>query len=166
MKAKKLPRTLFTAISFLLMASFSVTAQTNVNLGGIAIDRDAAVEVAADTLEVDQASGKAVFSGNVVVVQGDLKVSADKVDVVYVEATGDISRLLATGGVTFVTADEEAEAESAEYDLSAGQLTLIGNVLLTQSVSAISADRMVINLSDGSAVMEGRVRTVLQQGGN
>ncbi len=155
----------FACMIGLLVANASI-AQTNINLGGIAVDDTAAVEVAADNLSVDQDTGTAVFSGNVVIVQGEMRVSAANVEVLYAEATGSISRLVATGGVTFVTATEAAEAKNADYDLAAGTLTLTGDVLLTQGLSAISAEKMVVNTADGSAVMEGRVRTVLQQGEN
>ena len=73
---------------------------------------------------------------------------------------------LASGGVTFVTETEAAEAQSASYDITTGMLTLEGDVLLTQGASAISAGRMLINVTTGTATMDGRVRTVLQQGGN
>ena len=154
------------ALIFALLLPPAAFAQTAVDLAGISVDRSAAVEVAADSLEVDQKSGKAVFSGNVVVGQGDLKISAARIEVVYSEGTGDISRLLASGGVTFVTATEAAEAENAIYDIVGGRLILTGDVLLTQGPSAISANEMSVNLTTGAAVLEGRVRTVLQQGGN
>ena len=67
---------------------------------------------------------------------------------------------------TFVTADEAAEAQQATYEVSTGILVLTGEVLLTQGASAISAAQMTINVTDGTASMEGRVRTVLQQGDN
>ena len=141
-------------------------AQTNINLGGISADPTAPVEVTADTLTVDQDSGTATFSGNVVIGQGDLRISAGAVNVVYSSETGDIARLLASGGVTFVTAREAAEATQADYDLTSGTLTLTGDVLLTQGASALTAERMTVNLNTGSAQMSGRVRTVFQQGGN
>ena len=141
-------------------------AQTNINLGGISADPTAPVEIAADSLSVDQDTGKAVFSGNVLIGQGDLKLSAGKVEVIYAAETGEIAQLMATGGVTFVTATEAAEAVSADYDLVAGTLVLAGEVLLTQGASAISAERMSINLNSGNAELTGRVRTVFQQGSN
>ena len=89
-----------------------------------------------------------------------------KGEVVYGAETSEIARLIATDGVTFVTASEAAEAQSADYDITTGLLTLTGDVLLTQGASAISAQRMIVNVKTGTASMEGRVRTVLQQGGN
>lgn len=141
-------------------------AQTNINLGVINADPNAAVEITADNLSVNQATGSAVFEGGVVIGQGDLRLSAARVQVIYNGTSGDISRLTATGGVTFVTATEEAEAQQAEYDLDAGTLNLSGNVLLTQGASAISADTMQIDLSSGAAQMRGNVRTIFNQGGN
>lgn len=148
------------------MLAVPLAAQTNINLGGISADPSAAIEISADSLSVDQDTGKAVFDGNVVIGQGDLRLSAGRVEVVYGETTGQIASLEATGGTTFVTATEAAEAQSARYNIETGSLVLIGEVLLTQGASAISADQMAINLNTGNAELTGRVRTVFQQGGN
>lgn len=149
-----------------LVFAAPVTAQTNINLGGISTDASAPVEVAADNLTVDQDTGTATFTGNVQIGQGDLRLSAGSVEVVYGAGTGEIARLQASGGVTFVTATEAAEAQSADYNIAGGTLTLSGEVLLTQGASAISAERMTVNLETGNALLSGRVRTVFQQGGN
>ena len=152
--------------SMMLMTTGVGFAQTNVNLGGITVDQSAAIEVTADSLSVNQENGQAIFDGNVLIIQGDLRLSAERVEVVYGTATSEIAQLNASGGVTFVTAEEAAEAAQAQYDVTSGQLILTGEVLLTQGASAISAEQMTINVADGSASMEGRVRTVLQQGNN
>lgn len=141
-------------------------AQTDINLGAITADPNAPVEITADNLSVDQDTGTAVFQGNVVIGQDGLRLSAGRVQVIYNDASGDISRLNASGGVTFVTETEAAEASTAEYNLDAGTLLLQGDVLLTQGASAISADTMRVNLRDGSAQMDGRVRTIFNQGNN
>lgn len=134
-------------------------AQT-VGLGGLSADPSAPVEVTAETLSVDQSTGEATFSGNVVIGQGGLRLAAAEVTVLYSEATGEIARMQAAGGVTFVTETEAAEAEAADYDLESGLLTLTGNVLLTQGANALSSDRMVVDLGAGTARMEGGVRTI------
>ncbi|RYH04150.1 lipopolysaccharide transport periplasmic protein LptA [Salipiger sp. IMCC34102] len=149
-----------------LLLAAPLQAQTSIDLGGLSADSGAPVEVTADSLEVDQNAGTAVFTGNVVIGQGALRLSAPQVQVTYAEAGGDITRMQASGGVTFVTETEAAEAETADYDLGAGLLTLEGDVLLTQGPSALSANRMVVNLDDGTAQMTGRVSTVFGQGGN
>ncbi|MDO7665848.1 MAG: lipopolysaccharide transport periplasmic protein LptA [Loktanella sp.] len=149
-----------------LLLGTAANAQTNIDLGGISADPKAPIEVSADNLSVDQDSGTAVFSGNVVIGQGDLRLSAGSVRVVYSDSTGDIAQLLATDGVTLVTDSEAAEAATADYNLTTGILTLSGSVLLTQGASALSAEQMTIDLNSGRAQMSGRVRTVFQQDGN
>ena len=159
-------RLLAICMTALLASLGPVAAQTNVDLGGMTVDTSAPIEVTADSLSIDQDTGRAIFDGSVIIIQGDLRVTAGRVEVVYGTDTSEIAQLLASGGVTFVTLAEAAEAETASYDITTGLLTLEGEVLLTQGASAISAARMVINVTDGTAAMEGRVRTVLQQGGN
>ncbi len=156
--------TKFTAFVVAMLLAAPAFAQTNINLGGISADSSAPVEVAADSLTVDQDTGTAVFSGSVVIGQGDLRLSASSVRVIYDEATGDITKLNASGGVTFMTATEAAEAQTAVYDLTSGTIVLTGDVLLTQGASALSANQMTVNVNTGTAQMSGRVRTVFQQG--
>ncbi len=151
------------ALLALLSLPAAASAQ-GVQLGGaFAADPSAPVEVTSDSLSVDQAKGAAVFTGNVTIGQGDLRVQAGEVEVRYDEATGGIARLLATGGVTLATPEEAAEAQAADYDLGSGTLTMTGEVLLTQGPSAISGDRLVVDLETGTARMEGNVRTILQR---
>ncbi|MBB5721385.1 lipopolysaccharide export system protein LptA [Loktanella ponticola] len=149
---------------FALLSASPALAQTNIDLGGVTTDPSAPVEVAADSLSVDQDTGTAIFEGNVLIGQGDLRIAAGRAQVVYDGVSGDIASFAASGGVTFTTATEAAEAQTANYDLKNGQLVLSGEVLLTQGPSALSADRMIIDVETGNAQMEGRVRTVFQQG--
>ena len=48
----------------------------------------------------------------------------------------------------------------------AGQIVMQGDVLLTQGASALSGQKLTIQLKDGTGVMEGRVSTVFVPGGN
>lgn len=149
------------ALALFVFFATSAAAQTNLTLGAVNADPGAPVEISADSLNVDQDTGVATFSGNVEVGQGDMKLAAAEVVVNYNDQSGDIDSLTITGGVTFVTPTEAAEAQRAEYDIAGGTLLLVGEVLVTQGASAISADRMRIDLQTGNAQMEGRVRTIL-----
>lgn len=162
--------TLWAAGLFTVVA-FSASAQgANIALGTTGFDVAQPVEVSADTLNVDQGTGEAIFDGNVLVVQGDVRLSADRLKVVYgTDSDGNasgIERLEASGGVTFVTAADAAEAQEAVYAVADGQVTLSGNVLLTQGASAISGERLVLDLETGTGQMEGRIRTIIGAGGD
>lgn len=145
----------------------ALTAQgTSVAFGTMQRDTDAPVEVTAEQLSVDQETGTAIFTGDVLIGQGEMRLSAPRVLVVYKEGRSGIERLEATGGVTLVSGPDAAESERADYDIDTGVIVMTGNVLLTQGESALTADRMTVNLDDGTAQMVGRVKTILQPGGN
>ena len=162
------------AIAFLTVISlFGIgvqvaTAQsTAVAFGSIKQDTDAPVEVSADQLAVNQDDGSALFTGNVVVGQGEMRLSAPRVLVIYKSDRAGIERLEATGGVTLVSGPDAAESERADYNIDDGTVLMTGNVLLTQGANALTSERMTVNLDAGTAQMNGRVRTVLQpQSGN
>ncbi|MEM9970934.1 MAG: LptA/OstA family protein [Pseudomonadota bacterium] len=156
--------------SVLLLAAGAALAQgTSLAVGLPSFNASTPVEVSADALSVDQATGAATFEGNVLVVQGDVRLSAAAVAITYASSdntTGNgIEALEATGGVTFVTASDAAEASRATYTIATGIVVMSGDVLLTQGQAAISGDRLVIDLNSGTGRMEGRVRTVIG-GGN
>ncbi len=159
----------FLLLICLLIAAGVATAQTaNIALGTGGFSATLPVEVTADAFSVDQSTGKAVFDGNVLVVQGDVRMSAGKVTIEYASgdgAQGGIDRLLATGGVTFVTVSDAAEARDAVYSVADGTVTMTGEVLLTQGQNAIAGDKLVVNLTSGNGRMEGRVRTVFAPSG-
>ena len=150
-------------IALLMSAPAALAQAANIALGTGGFDRTQPVEVTSDALSVDQESGQAVFDGNVLVVQGKVRLSAGKVTVEYKQTDGrpsGIARLIATGGVTFVTESDAVEAREAVYSVEGANVRLKGDVLLTQGPNAIAGDTMVINLETGSGTMEGRVRTV------
>ena len=136
-----------------------------VAFGGLKQDTSLPVEITADSLEVNQTDGEATFSGNVLVGQGDMRLSAARIRVEYEDGGEGIKTLHATGGVTIVNATDAAEAQEAVYTIASGNVVMTGNVLLTQGPNAISGERLVLNLRDGTGVMEGRVKTVFTPGG-
>ncbi|MBY6090590.1 lipopolysaccharide transport periplasmic protein LptA [Pseudooceanicola sp. 502str34] len=127
-------------------------------------DTQAPVEVDADSLSVSQTDGTAIFKGNVLVVQGLTKLSADTVTVVYAQDQSAIQALRADGNVLLVSGEDAAEAKQAEYDIESGVVTMSGDVMVAQGRSTLTSQSMIVNLKTGNAEMQGRVRTVLQPG--
>lgn len=142
-------------------------AQTAVSLGSLEHDTSLPVEVTSDSLEVANEAGLASFLGNVVVVQGPMRLAAAKIDVRYSEdADGgnEIDEMIATGGVTFANGTDAAESREATYSPETGLLVMKGDVVLTQGPSVISGQQLTVDLGAGTGAMEGRVRTVFQTG--
>ncbi|WP_083626808.1 LptA/OstA family protein [Rhodovulum sp. ES.010] len=151
-----------------LAPALAVAQGAQIAFGALSHDASQPVEVTSERLDVDQGDGTAVFSGEVLVGQGDMRLSADEVLVVYAEdaaaGSGRIARLEAMGSVLLALGDEAAEAQRAVYSIDSGTIVMSGNVLLTQGPSAIGGERLVVDLDSGTGTMEGRVRTVLQPG--
>ncbi|MDE9450210.1 LptA/OstA family protein [Aliiroseovarius sp. Z3] len=142
-------------------------AQAQVAFGGLKHDSTLPVEISADQLQVDQSDGSATFSGNVQIGQGEMRLSAGKVRVEYVtgtDTTGEISRLLASDGVTLVNGAEAAEAREAVYTISSGVIVMTGDVILTQGQNALSSEKLTVNLQAGTGTMDGRVKSIIQTG--
>lgn len=137
-----------------------------ISFGGLKQDTSLPVEVKADSLAVNQADGSATFTGNVLVGQGEMRLSASTVRVEYGQGGKSIEKLHATGSVTLASAKDAAEAREAVYTIASGSVVMTGDVLLTQGASAISGQKLVIDLKAGTGRMEGGVSTIFVPGGN
>ena len=149
----------------LLLAAPGYAQETTVPFGTQA-DSSAPIEVQSETLSVSQDDGAAIFEGNVLVEQDNMRLSAARVEVIYNETQSQIASLAASGGVTLVSGDDAAEAERADYDVTSGALVLSGDVLLVRGPSTIASERMRVDVDAGTAQLEGRVRTFLSQDGD
>lgn len=162
------PHLLVLALLLLILPEHGSAQSANLAFGALRQDTSLPVEVTADSLAVSQQDGTATFTGNVVIGQGEMRLAAPRVLVVYAEATegstARIARLEATGGVTLVSGQDAAEAASADYDIDSGLVVMEGNVLLTQGASALTSDRMTVDLKTGTAQMDGRVKTIIRAG--
>ena len=150
-------RPLVAAAAFLLAAA---VAQAAFGQGaGSALkghDSDAPVDVAADRIEVQDRADRAIFSGNVEVRQGALRLSTARLTVAYASAGGiEINRLEASGGVVLRSPTETARSQFAIYDLNRRLVTMIGGVTLTRGESHVQGGRLVLDLDSGRAVMDG-----------
>ncbi|MEQ3624597.1 MAG: LptA/OstA family protein [Celeribacter sp.] len=162
------------ALAVPLLPAASARAQGQVEFGGMEHDTSDPVEVVSDTLEVNEEAGTAVFSGDVLVVQGDMRLSAATVRVEYTQqpegaeadegAGNEIERLYASGGVTLTSGEDSAEASEAVYTLASGEVVMTGDVLMTQGGNLLSGQKLRLNMETGNGIMEGRVRTTFSPG--
>ena len=117
---------------------------------------NAPVDVAADRIEVQDRADRAIFSGNVVVRQGELTLTAARLTVAYSSGGGvELRRIDATGGVSVRSPSETARGNVGIYDLERRIITLIGDVSLVQRDARVNGGRLTIDLDSGRAVMDG-----------
>ena len=103
-------------------------------------------------LVMDQAKGTAVFDENVVVLDQDMKLLADRLTVNFDE-NDDIEHILAEGKVYIEQDNTIARSNKATYDVKSGLITLTDDPLITKGKNVIKGsvirfwrdqDRMVV----------------------
>lgn len=112
-------------------------------------DAEQPVNISADNARFDEKAGEAVYRGNVVVIQGTLKVQGDTMTL-RVDDKGALTTARTLGkparyqqrtdpakGLVNATADE------IQFDHRTGTITLIGNALLKQDGASFSGPRIV-----------------------
>lgn len=130
---------------------------------------NAPVDVTSDRIEVQDRADRAVFSGNVHVIQADMTLDTQRLTVAYSGGQGanglQINRLDAAGGVVVHSPSETAKGDFGVYDLDRKLITLIGDVQLTQQNNLVRGSRLVIDLNSGRAVVDGGPPGVNSSGG-
>lgn len=158
----------FISLLILLVAA-SAQAQ---NLGGTH-DSDQPIEITADALEVLQKDSVAVFSGNVVAVQGKMKLTSNKMTVHYRNAEQSkggggaqgVSRIEVEGNVFLATPDESAKSRTGVYDVDASQINLRDDVVLTRGENVVKGSFLTYDLVSGKSKITGAGVTVNPQTG-
>ncbi len=126
-------------------------------LQGFQRNRTDPVKIEANALEVRDKDKTAVFSGNVVVQQGDTQMRCKELIVHYeggalptqpastqAVAPQQLRRLVANGGVIVTTKDQRATGNIGIYDARTNTMTLSGNVVLLQGPNLMRGDRLVV----------------------
>lgn len=127
---------------------------------------NAPVDVAADRIELQDRSDRALLSGDVEIKQGDLSLRAPRVTVAYTRAGGtEIQRLDASGGVTVTSPSETARSQYAIYDFDRRLITMIGDVSVSRNGSNVSGGRLVLDLNTGRATMDNSAVAGARTGG-
>lgn len=154
-------RPLFQLVPLLavLLALAAPAAAQDVEFKSLRQDSSLPVNVASDSLSVDQTTGIAIFDGSVVVTQGAMTIKSAKARVQNKPDGSGIEKLFFSGRVTFASDSEAAEADEAVYTLATGELVLTGDVLLTQGPTTIAGQKLVYDLQNGTGTMQGRVQT-------
>jgi len=136
------------------------------------------INIAADKLDYFDKEQKAIYSGNVVVVQGDTRLNATVLTIVFDrksdagKKTGQNSPnsqlkwMKGTGPITIVNKDQVGVGDRLEYDKTKDKFSLIGNVSLSQGENITKGDELVYDLQTGQAVVssKGRVKSRIVPG--
>jgi len=148
------------------------------------------VSIEADKLVYFDKEQKAVYTGNVVVIQGDSRMTCSGLTI-YMErspAPGDaapagdaaknatsgssshVKHLDAAGPVTVISKTQVATGDHGSYDKAQNKVWLIGNVTLSDSGNVTKGDKLTYDLTTGEATVDtgaaGRVKGLFIPGSN
>lgn len=114
------------------------------------------VNYAADRIELQDRQNRVVLSGNVIIDQGDLRLTAGRTTVSYLSDGGlRIQRIDATGGVTVTRGGERAQGNAGVYDFNRKVIVLTGGVALRRGGDTLNGGRLTIDLNTGLSTVDG-----------
>lgn len=126
---------------------------------------DLPVQISADRGQFDQQEGVGVYEGNVELLQGNRRVTADRIELFT--RNGELNRVEATGQpVTMREGDDlETRADKLVYDLNARTVVMIGNAFMRRDGSTFEGARVEYHMDnrrvDASSEGDQRVRLVI-----
>jgi lipopolysaccharide export system protein LptA len=153
---------------------------TSSALGGLGGDSKEPIKIDADKLDVLDKENKAVFSGNVVAVQGETTVRCTVMTVLYEGRGGgqggaasgraappaagaggqgndsSIKRILCKGPVTVVSKTQAATSDNAEFDRANNLVIMTGNVALNDGPNITRGEKLIYNTTTGVANVENK----------
>lgn len=157
-----------------VLLSFSSTLQA------LPEDRNQAIEIEAREALRDESKGLTVYEGNVSIIQGSIRINADRVSV-YSDGS-KVSRIVCDGRPASYQQQQKADAvpviaraNTITYDLAGDIILLTGNASLEQDSAALSGQRIEYDLKQeiiragGGDGKNDRIRMVIppnQQGSN
>lgn len=133
-------------------------------------DRDQPAQLEADETEIDFKTGVRILTANVLVVQGTLRVKADKLVATY-DKGGQLKKAIADGSLARFKQrpdgkpdDVEGQAKKIVVDYATNELTLIGKAALKQGASTARGEKIVYNMAtdklkimgDSTAIVAGK----------
>ena len=149
--------------SFGFAGAFALAALAALGLSSLAeaqaiagFNSNQPVDYAADRIELQDRQKRVVLSGDVVITQGDLRLTAGRTTVSYTdEGSLRIQRIDATGGVTVTRGDEAARGAAGVYDFNRRVIILSGGVALRRGGDTLNGGRLTIDLNSGLSSVDG-----------
>lgn len=161
----------YIAIALLSLMPGVALAQANAGsdpagLGGLAQEAESQVSVSADKLDVLELERQAVYSGNVMLIQGTMTLKAPKLVAHYGEkGMSDLKSFETMGGrVEMVFDAQTVHADTSAYDFAQRIMVFGGKVEVVNESGTVKADRLTVDTRAGtssfSTTSGGRVTSV------
>jgi lipopolysaccharide export system protein LptA len=139
------------------------------------------INIAADKLDYFDKQQKAIYTGNVVAVQGETRLNATELVILFDRkadakeakpapgpggANSQMRRMEGKGPIILTSKDQVGTGDALVYDKPENKFYLIGNVALSQGENVTRGDKLIYDLNTGQAVVtsKGRVHSLIIPG--
>ena len=127
-------------------------------------DNNAPINISSDNFQADLNAKSGLYSGNVIVVQGDTKLRANQVRVLTVNGKAD--KITASGNVVVDSPQSgTATGDNGVYSVGPRVVVMTGNVVLKKGKNVMQGAQLTVNLATGQASVGGGVKTPGNPGG-
>ncbi len=128
------------------------------------------IDITADRTEFLGSEGVSRWIGKVDVRQGDARLVADQMDVYFKPGPdggpGEITRIIATGSVAYITPREVARGQHGVYSLETDRMEIEGDVVLIRGENTLTGEKLIVEPSLGRAFLDSEVSARGVSGGN
>jgi len=105
------------------------------------------IHIQAEKLVAENQSGILIFTGQVLVRQGNLIISADRIEAYFEPKIREVNRIVARGNVRMSQKDWIGVGEKADYDVGRGVLILTGSPRIWQGEDQVEGERIKLDIS-------------------
>lgn len=125
-------------------------------------DKDQAIEIEADSAELDEQKSVTVYTGNVIVVQGSIRMTGDKMTVYYNDGSDLESVIMVGNPATYKQLPDdsdvydEAQAKRMEYYSPKNLIVLIDNAIVKQEGLRFSGNRIEYDTENSRIKAKGK----------
>ncbi len=116
--------------------------------------------ITSDKLTFDYPNHFALFDGNVVVVDPQMTLYADKMTVLF-SLSNRVSEIKAEGKVYIVQQDKQARADVAQYNVDQGIIVMTGKPQVNRGSDILTGDRITFWRDQNKMLVEPRARLVI-----
>lgn len=137
------------------------------NLIGVVSENKEPIEITADKLEVFQEESRAVFSGNVIVIKGEMVMKANMMNVFYAPSENQtsqpesgsfgssIKKIIAKGNLFVTNKLETISGDKGVYEASTDIINITGDVVLTKEKNIIKGSHLTYDMKTGKSKIIG-----------
>jgi lipopolysaccharide export system protein LptA len=119
-------------------------------------DPNAPINVSADKFVADSNAKTGTWMGNVVVIQGDMRMRANSVRLNVAGKDNKPDKIFASGSVVVDSPSSgTVTGDTGVYDVVARTVTMTGKVVLTRQKDVMRGAQLTVNLETGQATLGG-----------